>query len=85
MSHQDERPTMPLQGWLEAVILEAKTTDAQSRPFRDTLTRWYWAGEPVWMAAESLRFLVTESARQERIEKMTNDDGMSAIRRARGK
>lgn len=67
----------PRHGWMEEVLTQAQATVEQAQPFRDKLNRWYNAGEPAWMAAESLRFCVKEYARQLRIEEMQKMDSVS--------
>lgn len=50
----------------------------------ERLPLWFRAGEPVWMAAETLAFAVLEGARQTRIDEETEADaaGLRACVRA---
>ncbi len=70
--------TMPWHLWLDAVLGEAGTSVEDAAPHRVRLRRSFQAGEPVWMAAEGLRFCVDRMRR----EAKGHDDGRAAIRAA---
>lgn len=58
--------TMIWPHWEEAVIMGAVAKGASGevcRSMRDMLRRWYLAGEPVWMAVDSLAFAAKERAK----------------------
>lgn len=69
----------PLQIWLHEVVMTAKVSVDQLAPFRDMVIRWYHAGEPVWMAADSLRIAVGERENAIRIQKMVDSDSLRSI------
>lgn len=50
--------TAPWHLWRYAVLAVSDATAADGRAHAEKLTRWYQAGEPVWMAADGLRQLV---------------------------
>lgn len=55
MDKRVDTQTQPRQGWLADVLSAAGATVEQAAPYRDMLNRWYNAGEPVSIAAVSLR------------------------------
>lgn len=58
--------TMPKHHWLHNVLAEAGVTAEQAKTEAERLTRWYNAGEPVWMAANGLREFFQDRAIHER-------------------
>lgn len=66
--------TMTWNGWLHEVLSTAKVSVDELEPFRDKVLRWFQAGEPVWMAADTLRMAVKERKNQIRIEEQANKD-----------
>lgn len=62
--------TMSLTHWRSAVLEEAHVSedDADQYATRERVTRWFNAGEPVWMAAESLRTCVKYARLAERAD-----------------
>lgn len=66
--------TTPCHIWMSQVIDLARVSSADVEQFcgRDRLGRWFSAGEPVWMAAESLRFMVETAKRESKAERETN-------------
>jgi len=70
INHGNTNETTPWHIWLEAVLLTAKVSVEDLEPFRVQVNRWYQAGEPVWMAADSLCIAVQERNNAIRIEEM---------------
>ena len=65
------RATCPGHIWLHEVTLAAIALGADAEGCRAHKARvlgWGGAGEPVWMAAESLAFLVRQGAVEARLE-----------------
>ena len=63
----------PLQIWKHEVQMAAIAQGADAEIIRETevnqmVVRWYGAGEPVWMAAESLAFVAKRRAAERRAE-----------------
>lgn len=52
------KDSMSLVHWIDAVICAARVSVEQSRPHRSRLHLWFNTGEPVWMAADSLKAFV---------------------------
>jgi hypothetical protein len=59
--------TTPIHIWMHEVLSAAKASHEESKPHRARLQLWYRSGEPVWMAADGLRQLVSgaQSAKRE--------------------
>jgi hypothetical protein len=51
------RGTTPLHIWKDNVVALARVRPETARSANDLLVRWYNAGEPAWMAAQSLQLL----------------------------
>lgn len=56
------RETTKYVFWKSNVIEAARVTVEQAKPYADKLSLWFQTGEPVWMAAESLAFIVKQRA-----------------------
>lgn len=72
--HTGKKGTMPFFMWKHDVYLMAKVPylgdDDELMKFANTyLHTWYHAGEPVWMAAQSLKHVVTVAKRELRAER----------------
>lgn len=71
--NESRRNSCPLHIWKHEVCLAAIGKGADAELVRDAeinamVLRWYEAGEPVWMAAESLAFLVKQREKLKRAE-----------------
>lgn len=66
--HSNTCETTPRHHWLSQVIQLADVSwdDMITYCTLERLSRWGSAGEPVWMAADSLRKLVHDGKREER-------------------
>lgn len=75
------KETCPVHIWLHESIVDSRCSveEANGAVTRERLLRWYQAGEPVWMAAQSIRIMVADMRRVAR----SADDGFGAIRAAR--
>ena len=74
-------PNAPAHLWLHAVELRAIKKGARPEELRaphvkERLSRWRQAGEPVWMAADGIAFMVTERRRAR-----TRDDTLPPMAR----
>lgn len=74
------KDTCPLHIWKHEAITDAGASVEQTEQAvtMDRLIRWYHAGEPVWMAAQSIRIMV----RDHQIGSRSAHDGRAAIRAA---
>ncbi len=72
--HGNTCVTTPRHIWLSQVVQLAEVSwrDMLCYCGLDRLSRWGSAGEPVWMAADSLRKFVVDGRRLERIERESN-------------
>lgn len=50
--------TAPWHLWLDAVLMGAKASMDEAKPFMDKLKLWFKSGEAVWMAADGLKQFV---------------------------
>jgi len=73
-AHSNTRETTPRHIWMAQVfeLADVSMDDMERYCTRERLNRWCSAGEPVWMAANSLRQMVEGGKRHERIERETN-------------
>ena len=73
-ANSNTKATTPRHIWMAQVFALAQVSmdDAEAHCTRSRLNRWFNAGEPVWMAAESLRLMVTNGQREERVEREMN-------------
>lgn len=60
--HASTNTTCPYHIWKHEVVCLAKVSVAEAKPWADKVKRAFFAGEPIWMAAEALNFFVRESA-----------------------
>lgn len=60
--------------WMHEVITTAGVGVEDMERFcgRERVMRWFKAGEPVWMAADSLRHMVVTGKRYERADREVN-------------
>jgi hypothetical protein len=72
--HGNTRETTPRHIWMHEVItLASVSIDDMERYFtRARLNRAYYAGEPVWMAADAVSQFVCTGKREDRIEREVN-------------
>ena len=77
--NESTQETCPRHIWIHEMICAAGVTVEQTEPWRSRLNLWYNTGEPVWMAADSLRFAVRQRAIADRAER---DGDLRFIRRA---
>jgi hypothetical protein len=78
------RETTPWHIWFDNVCtaaIAAGTDGAIVQELKPTALKWYQAGEPVWMAADGLRFVAKRRVIEARAERETN--GLRARIRAR--
>lgn len=68
------KETASLRDWRSAVLEIAGVTEADVDRIvtRERLVRWFDAGEPVWMAADSLRQTVRDGLRHEKADREAN-------------
>lgn len=73
-AHGNTCETTPRHIWMHAVfeLAGASMDDMETFCTRARLNRWYRAGEPVWMAADSLAKFVADGKRHERIDREVN-------------
>lgn len=66
--NSNTRETTPRHIWMHSVFTVAQVSmvDVEAYCGRARLNRWYDAGEPVWMAADSLRSFVNDGKRHDR-------------------
>jgi hypothetical protein len=74
MKHTGTKDTMPMHQWVSSVIEAAGVSvdDAERLVTRERLHLWFRTGEPVWMAADSARHMVSIGKRHERAEREVN-------------
>ncbi len=72
--------TCPIHIWMHESVVDAGVSveQADAAVTRERLIRWYNAGEPVWMAAQSIKIMVNDM----RVAARAAHDGRSAIRAA---
>jgi hypothetical protein len=72
--NSNTRATTPRLIWIDQVIALAGVQVEEMERFcsRRRINRWFLAGEPVWMAADSLRLMVVNGKREERADRETN-------------
>jgi hypothetical protein len=74
--HEGTKETTPFHIWKDAVLTAAAATNAEAEPYRERILRWYQAGEPAWMAGDSLKAFVRGA------RKAANEpDDLRALRR----
>lgn len=75
--NEGTRDTMPMHIYMHEVLIAAGVSQDEAAPHRARVQMWARMGEPVWMAADGLRFLVRQSALNARAER---DGDLGVIR-----
>src|SRR5690606_16525517 len=73
MKNQSTNETCPIHIWKHEVQVAALALGGDAETMRESdinemVVRWYEAGEPVWMAADSLAFVSKQRAKANRAE-----------------